>query len=216
LLRAIFHPAGLTLTELLLAGALDDLTSIELGEMVSWFVYDSDKPLWSRDVLSERLKIARRAARQMAERVRKAELRQALPPGPVINDHFLGVALGWAQGHSLASLRGRISLAEGDLLMALNQTIDLLRQLESAVRQILDDASLWTAESSGMAWLDRRDLRQRLDKVRASLGLAARYLLRGTVAQSRSLPFKAAGLPVPPTEEPPTDTTPAVAEETAE
>ncbi len=216
LLRAIFHPAGLTLTELMLAGALDDLTTIELGELVSWFVYDSDKPLWSRDVLSDRLKTARRAARQMAERVRKAELRQALPPGPIINDHFLGVALGWAQGMSLAALRGRISLAEGDLLMALNQTIDLLRQLESAVRQILDDATLWTAESSGMAWLDRRDLRQRLDKLRASLGLAARYLLRGTVAQSRSLPFKAAGLPVPPTEQPATIDAPTETAETAE
>jgi superfamily II RNA helicase len=200
LLRAIFHPAGLILTELLLTGAMDDLTSQELGEVVSWFVYDSDKPLWAKDILTDRLRLARRAARNMAEKVRRTELRQVLPPSPTINDHFMGVALGWAQGYSLAALRQRISLAEGDLLMVLNQTIDLLRQLESAVHQILDDTSLWTAEVSGLSWLERRELRQRLDKVRSSLGLAARYLLRGTVAQSRSLPFKAAGLPLPPIE----------------
>jgi ATP-dependent RNA helicase HelY len=210
LLRAIFHPAGLILTELMLSGALDNLTSIELGEVVSWFVYDSDKPLWAKDVLSDRLRLARRAARGMAERVRKTEIKQQLPPSPGINEQFMGVALGWAQGFSLAALRQRISLAEGDLLMILNQTIDLLRQLESAIHQILDDNSLWTAEASGLTWLDRRDLRQRLDKLRAGLGLAARALLRSTVAQSRSLPFKLAGLPTPPEE--PT----AVAEEATE
>jgi ATP-dependent RNA helicase HelY len=198
LLRAIFHPAGLILTELMLSGALDDLTSNELGEVISWFVYDSDRPLWTRDVLTDRLRLARRAARTMAERVRKTEIRQDLSPSPTINDQFMGVALGWSQGLSLAALRGRISLAEGDLLMILNQSIDLLRQLESAIRQILDDASLWTAEGSNLTWLDRRDLRQRLDKLRAGLGLAARSLLRSTVAQSRTLPFKLAGLPAPP------------------
>lgn len=197
LLRAIFHPAGLILTELLMAGALDDLTTTELCEVVSWFVYDSDKPLWSKDLLSDRLRIARRAARNMADKVRRAELRQQLPPSPNINEHFMGVAQGWMQGFSLAGLRQRISLAEGDLLMALNQTIDLLRQIESAIHQILDDASLWTAETSGLSWLERKDLRQRLDQVKSSLGLAARYLLRGTVAQSRTLPFMAAGLPLP-------------------
>ncbi len=201
LLRAIFHPAGLILSELMLSGALDNLTSIELGEVVSWFVYDSDKPLWSKDVLSDRLRLARRSARAMVERVRRTEIRQQLPPSPGINDHFMGVALGWAQGFSLAALRARISLAEGDLLMVLNQTIDLLRQLESAIHQILDDTSLWTAEASGLTWLDRRDLRQRLDKLRAGLGLASRALLRSTVAQSRSLPFKMAGLPAPVEEE---------------
>ncbi len=212
LLRAIFHPAGLILTELMLSGALDSLTSIELGEVVSWFTYDSDKPLWAKDVLSDRLRLARRAARGMAERVRKTEIKQQLPPSPGINDQFMGVALGWAQGFSLAALRQRISLAEGDLLMILNQTIDLLRQLESATRQILDDETLWTAEASGLTWLDRRDLRQRLDKLRAGLGLASRALLRSTVAQSRSLPFKLAGLPAPPVEE----AAPEVAEEAAE
>lgn len=210
LLRAIFHPAGLILTELMLSGALDDLTSNELGEVVSWFVYDSDRPLWTRDVLTDRLRLARRAARTMAERVRKTEIRQDLVPSPTINDQFMGVALGWSQGLSLAALHGRISLAEGDLLMILNQSIDLLRQLESAIRQILDDASLWTAEGSNLTWLDRRDLRQRLDKLRAGLGLAARSLLRSTVAQSRTLPFKLAGLPAPP-EEPGAEISPTAA-----
>ncbi len=199
LLRAIFHPAGLALTEVMLAGALDDLTSAELAEVVSWFVYDSDKPIWAAEVLSDRLKIARRAARAMTERVRRTEMQQALAPSPAINERFMGVALGWSQRISLAGLRARISLAEGDLLMVLNQSIDLLRQLESAIGQVLADSDLWTAEASpALSWADRRVLRQRLDRLKASLGIAARSLLHGTVAQSRSLPFRAAGLPVPP------------------
>jgi ATP-dependent RNA helicase HelY len=199
LLRAIFHPAGLALSELILAGALDDLTSAELAEVVSWFTYDSDRPLWSADVLSERLKIARRAARGMVERVRRVEFQQGLTPSPALNEHFMGVALGWSQRLSLGALRQRISLAEGDLLMVLNQTIDLLRQLESAAGQLLADTRLWTAEISPMlSWAERRELRQRFDRMKATLGLAARSLIHGTVAQSRRLPFDVAGLPAPP------------------
>jgi ATP-dependent RNA helicase HelY len=196
LLRAIFHPSGLILTELLLAGALDDLTSIELAEVVSWFVYDSDKPLQSSDVLTDRLKLARRAALAMAERVRRTEARQQLLPSPGINERFMGIALGWGQGFSLAALQQRITLAEGDILGVLNQTIDLLRQVESACTQIIEDSSIWSMDSD-LPWLERRELRQRLLRLKASLALAARQLLRGTVAQSRSLPFHAAGLPTP-------------------
>ena len=196
LLRAIFHPAGLILTELMLSGALDDLTSGELAEVVSWFVYDSDKPLWSLDTLTDRLKIARRAAKAMGEKVRRTEIRQMLPPSPAINDRFMGIAAGWAQNISLAGLRQRISLAEGDLLMVLNQTIDLLRQLESAIGQILEDNDIWGAESE-LPWIERRELRQRLSQLKYSLGLAVRQLMHGTVAQSRTLPFRAAGLPAP-------------------
>ena len=198
LLRAIFHPAGLILTELMLSNGLDGLTSGELAEVVNWFVYDSDRPLWSQDTLSDRLKLARRAARAMGEKVRKLEIRQMLLPSPEINERFMGVAYGWAQGISLAGLRQRIMLAEGDLLMVLNQTIDLLRQLESAIGQILGDSTLWSAEAAPeLSWLERRELRQRLDRQRAAMRLAARQLLHGTVAQSRSLPFRAAGLPAP-------------------
>lgn len=200
LLRSLFHSAGLILTELMLTGGLDDLTSTELGEVVSWFVYDSDKPLWSVDILSDRLKIARKAAYAMANRVRRTEIQQHLPPSPDINERFMGVALGWAQGLSLAGLRSRIGLAEGDLLMVLNQTIDLLRQLESAIGQTLGDQDLWSPYTSTLSWGERRELRQRLAYLKDAMRIAARGLLRSTVAQSRSLPFRAVGLPVPPTE----------------
>ena len=80
--------------------------------------------------------------------------------------------------------------------MVLNQTIDLLRQLESAIGQILEDGEIW-GERSELPWLERRELRQRLTQMKSSIGLAIRQLMRGTVAQSRTLPFRAAGLPAP-------------------
>ena len=69
-------------------------------------------------------------------------------------------------------------------------------QLESACQQILEDVDLWGANSS-LVWLDRRELRQRLTYLKSAFRLAFRQLLHGTVAQSRSLPFRAAGLPTP-------------------
>ncbi len=202
LLRAIFHPAGVILTEMMLSNALDGLTSGELAEVVSWFVYDSDKPIWSQDTLTDRLRVSRRAAKALGDKVRRLEMQQTMPLSPAINEHFMGIASGWAQGISLAGIRQRISLAEGDLLMVLNQTIDLLRQLESATSQILDDPALWTPEAAPeLSWMERRAMRQRLDRQRVAMRLAARQLLHGTVAQSRTLPFRAAGLPTPPVEE---------------
>lgn len=188
LLRAIFHPAGLILSELLLSGSLDELTSTELAEVVSWFVYDSDKPLWSADTLSDRLKMARRAAKSMTDRIQHIEHTQSMHLSPMLNEHFKGVALGWAQGYSLGALRQRISLAEGDLFMLLNQTIDLLHQLESAIGQILSDQIHWNADSE-LSWYDRRLSRQRLERIKITMNIAARQLLHGTVAQSRMLPF---------------------------
>ena len=53
-----------------------------------------------------------------------------------------------ARVSAICSLLRRIDMAEGDLLMLLNQTIDLLQQVQTAVGQALDAKSIWpTAES---------------------------------------------------------------------
>ena len=64
---------------------------------------------------------------------------------PGIVESFHSVALRWWRGNLRGLLR-HIDLAEGDLLVLLNQTIDLLQQVQGAVGQTLDARDLWQAK----------------------------------------------------------------------
>lgn len=192
LLRAMFHPAGMVLTELLVNGAFDDLAPAELAEVVSWFTFDDDRPLRNFDTLSQRLLQVRREVYAAQRKVIELEYDEGIVLSPSIMDSFHGVALNWSHGFSLGGLLRRIELSEGDLLVILNQTIDLLQQLQGAVGQALDARDIWQVERSET----RRarylaGLRDRLERLRPGLDLAWRAMLRGSVAQSRAVPSMA-------------------------
>ena len=72
--------------------------------------------------------------------------RPTLLPLPPLSLIFMVLLLSWSRGMSLSGLLKRIDLAEGDLLMLLNQTIDLLQQVQSAVGQALDATDIWIQE----------------------------------------------------------------------
>src|SRR5262249_20477265 len=143
LLRALFHPAGMVLVELLVGGALKGLTPAELAEAISWFTFDDDRSLRNYNYLSQRLMELRREVFTAHRRVIELEYEEGLALSPGITESFHGVALNWHRGFSLGGLLRRIDLAEGDLLVALNQTIDLLQQLQGAVGQTLDAKEAW-------------------------------------------------------------------------
>src|SRR5712691_4425944 len=139
LLRSIFHPAGILIVELLLQGSLDGLSAGELAEICSWFTMTNDRRLNNRNLVQHRLVQVRRELWQIMQRLQSIEERGGVNFTPGVVADFHGVALSWARGMSLNGLLRRIDLAEGDILMILNQTIDLLQQLQSAVGQVLDD-----------------------------------------------------------------------------
>src|SRR6266581_5074054 len=122
LLRSIFHPAGIMIVELLLGGALDELTASELAEVCSWFTFDNDRRLNNRSVLNNHLLQVRRELWRIAQHVHNIEQQANTGISPSIIPDFHGVALAWSRGMSLSGLLKRIDLAEGDLLMLLNQT----------------------------------------------------------------------------------------------
>jgi superfamily II RNA helicase len=189
MLRALFHPAGMILTELIVNGTLDGLTTGELAEVASWFTFDDDRPLRNYETLSQKLMQVRREVYLTERQVLGLEDEEGLVLSPHIQDGFHGVALNWSRGFSLGGLLRRIDLAEGDLLVILNQTIDFLQQLQGAVGQVLDARDLWReaeAETRRGRWL--RDLRERLLRLRPTLDAAWRGMLRGSVAQSRAIP----------------------------
>ncbi len=200
LLRSIFHPAGILIVELLLLGALDELSASELAEVCSWFTYDNDRRLNNRNVLNTRLLQVRRELWQITQHVHGIEQQAKITFTPAIVPGFHGVALSWSRGMSLSGLLRRIDLAEGDLLMLLNQTIDLLQQVQSAVGQVLDARDIWeqaTVAGSGTNTPSKQarrrahqlqTYRERLERLRPLLAQASTSLIRGIIIQSRTVP----------------------------
>src|SRR5579885_1286363 len=189
LLRALFHPAGMVLTELMVNGALDGLTAPELAEAVSWFTFDDDRSMRNTNYLSQRLMQLRREIMTARRRVATLEYEEGLALSPGIVENFHGVALNWHRGFSLGGLLRRIDLAEGDLLVTLNQTIDLLQQLQGAVGQTLDARDIWQyANETTRYGRYLIEVRARLGRLRPALDIGCRGMLRGSVAQSRAVP----------------------------
>jgi superfamily II RNA helicase len=200
LLRGIFHPAGIMIVELLL-GAFEELTAAELAEVCSWFTFDNDKRLNNRSVLNTHLLQVRRELWRIAQHVHNIEQQANIAFSPSIVPEFHGVALAWSRGMSLSGLLRRIDLAEGDLLMLLNQTIDLLQQVQSAVGQALDAREIWDQEAEEASSYSaprkkqtRRQVilqqtyRERLEHLRPLLAQSSASLLRGIIIQSRTVP----------------------------
>src|SRR6266849_2911121 len=203
LLRSIFHPAGILIVELLLQGALDELSAGELAEACSWFVYDNDRRLNNHSVLNNRLLQVRRDLWRIVQHVHSIEQQGKIAFSPDIFPDFDSVALAWSRGMSLSGLLQRIDLAEGDILMLLNQTIDLLQQVQSAVGQVLDTKDFWeqtassTSDESQANTHRKRTMRranqlqvyrERLEHLRPLLAQASSSLLRGIIIQSRTVP----------------------------
>lgn len=200
LLRAIFHPAGMILVELLMHGALDDLSPAELAEVMSWFTYDSsDRALRNLFTLPQRLVQVRREVWHAQHLVQSLEYQEGLEMSQAMIESFHSVALNWWRGTTLGGLLRRIDLAEGDLLVTLNQTIDLLQQVQGAVGQALDSRWVWQAAKAGTrAQRTLAATRERLERLRPALALAWQGMLRGSVALSRAIPSMA----TPPVAEP--------------
>jgi len=185
----------------LLLGALDELTAAELAEVCSWFTFDNDRRLNNRSVLNNHLLQVRRELWRIAQHVHNMEQQANIGISPSIVPDFHGVALAWSRGMSLSGLLRRIDLAEGDLLMLLNQTIDLVQQVQSAVGQALDARDIWIQESdtdeahpSAQKTQTRRraiqlqTYRERLERLRPLLAQASASLMRGIIIQSRTVP----------------------------
>ncbi len=213
LLRSIFHPAGALIVEMIMQGLLDEVTVSEFAEVSSWFTFNSDKRVRNRNVVHAKLVQVRRQLWHVVQHVNGVEERASINLTPGISPEFHGVALAWSRGMSLSGLMNRIDLAEGDILMSINQTIDLLQQVQAAVGQVLDSRDLWvqtevTSEelSSASARKEREraeqlaQQRKHLEHIRPLLAQASASLLHGIIIQSRTVPSMVAlveGEPVP-------------------
>ncbi len=131
MLMRLFDSNGLAIAELLDWGVLADASPAEIAEVASWFAFDKEG--YGRALsLTERLARIRGAAEAAAKRAVEVERRHGMDLSRPLSPTFRGVALAWASGTELAALSARSGLAEGDIVFALQKTIDLCRQIGHA------------------------------------------------------------------------------------
>lgn len=130
-LRALFDTNALTLSELLLNGQLEALDPAELAEALSWFSTDRDS-LMRGLPLTRRLHRLREVLDHLHGSVLREEEHQGLQISRPLPPDFHGIALAWAEGEELSAIAQRARVQEGDLVGALQKTLDLIGQLSGA------------------------------------------------------------------------------------
>ena len=130
-LRSLFDTNALTLSELLTNQQLEGLQAAELAEALSWFATDRESSIRGLP-LTRRLHRLREILDALHGGVLREEERHGLQMSRPLPVDFHGVALAWAEGQDLASIAQRSRLQEGDLVGALQKTLDLISQLRGA------------------------------------------------------------------------------------
>jgi ATP-dependent RNA helicase HelY len=130
-LRSLFDTNALTLGELLTNQQLEGLEPAEIAEALSWFAMDRDAAVRGLP-LTRKLHRLREILDALHGGVLREEERHGLQMSRPLPVDFHGVALAWAEGQDLASIAQRSRIQEGDLVGALQKTLDLIGQLKGA------------------------------------------------------------------------------------
>ncbi len=133
-LRSLFDTNALTLSELLTNQQLEGLEPPELAEALSWFAMDREGAVRGLP-LTRRLHRLREILDALHGGVLREEERHGLQMSRPLPIDFHGVALAWAEGHDFVSIAQRARMQEGDLVGALQKTLDLIGQLRGAAIQ---------------------------------------------------------------------------------
>ena len=135
MLRDVFDPNGLIVCEALARGLLNPCTPSELAEVLSWFAYDREQSFANRHGLHRRLLDLRARLERVETEVLRAEADAGLRLSTGFSRAFTGIALAWCQGASFGQVLARTSLAEGDVMLTFNKTLDLTRQLRDMLHK---------------------------------------------------------------------------------
>jgi superfamily II RNA helicase len=133
-LRSLFDTNALTLSELLTNQQLEGLDPPEIAEALSWFAMDREGSVRGLP-LTRRLHRLREILDALHGGVLREEERHGLQMSRPLPVDFHGVALAWAEGHDLAAIGQRARMQEGDLVGALQKTLDLIGQLRDAAQK---------------------------------------------------------------------------------
>jgi ATP-dependent RNA helicase HelY len=133
-LRSLFDTNALTLSELLTNQQLEGLEPAEIAEALSWFAMDRESTVRGLP-LTRRLHRLREILDALHGGVLREEERHGLQISRPLPVDFHGVALAWAEGQELVTIAQRTRLQEGNLVGALQKTLDLISQLRAAAQK---------------------------------------------------------------------------------
>ena len=142
MLADVFDTDGLILCELIDQGMLDSLSAAELAEVCSWFSFDRDFRYTNGFSLGTRLVNLRKRLEDLERDIIGEERDHRLFISEGHNPSFYGPAFHWCRGWSMAQIGEAIELSEGDLVITLNKTIDLMRQLREMLIDVQPDHAL--------------------------------------------------------------------------
>jgi superfamily II RNA helicase len=130
-LRSLFDTNALTLSELVTNQQLEGLEPAEIAEALSWFASDRESGVRGLP-LTRRLHRLREILDALHGGVLREEERHGLQMSRMLMVDFHGVALAWAEGQQLADIAQRARMPEGDVVGALQKTLDLVSQVRGA------------------------------------------------------------------------------------
>jgi ATP-dependent RNA helicase HelY len=141
-LRDIFDNNGVVIVEMIDRGWLDALEPQDLAEVFSWFAYDREVEFLNRFLLPRHLGELRNKLDDIERDVFAEERRNDLMITSGYNVYFFGAARAWCRGVSLPKILEKMELAEGDIIITFNKTLDLLRQVQDMLETHTPDHPL--------------------------------------------------------------------------
>ncbi len=134
-LRDVFDTNGLIICEMVSRGLLDELAPYDLAEVFTWFAYDRDIEFMNRFILPKHLNDLRKKLDELERDIFASERQNDLMISNGYNIYFYGATRAWCRGTSLLSILEKVQLAEGDIIITFNKTLDLMRQVFDMLRE---------------------------------------------------------------------------------
>ena len=142
LLADIFDTNGLVLAELVDRGWLDDLAAEDVAEVISWFAYDRDARFENTFELPRHLTLVRDRLDDLTHGVLIAERRAGLAITTGYHPLFYGGIRAWCRGAVMERIVEKLGLSEGDIVLAFNKSLDIMRQVRTMLQAVRPDSPL--------------------------------------------------------------------------
>ncbi len=142
LLADIFDTNALVVAELVDRGWLDDLSPEDVAEVFSWFAYDRDARFENTFELPRHLTLVRERLDVLTHGVLVAERRAGLTITTGYHPLFYGALRAWCRGAVMERIVEKVGLSEGDVVLAFNKSLDIMRQVRTMLQAVRPESPL--------------------------------------------------------------------------
>ena len=121
---------------------LDDLRPDDVAEVFSWFAYDRDARFENTFELPRHLTLIRDRLDDLTHGVLVAERRAGLAITTGYHPLFFGGMRAWCRGAVMERIVEKVGLSEGDVVLAFNKTLDIMRQVRTMLQMARPESAL--------------------------------------------------------------------------